>query len=164
MGVFWAPQLVPHLFFFASRTWNLFSNSISSHCLICCPWQHICSHSCIPATPQNYKHQFCWFEALLTLTPRLVLTITVQVWRSEFTAAFTHYFAETFTHASILLFQSTQNNLFYSLCWTAKHVLHILIRIHFIQSVANTEKCAIHLVMCKNTLQIICLRSGEFLN
>lgn len=126
MGAFWAPQLVPHPFFFFLLA----------------------------------GHEICF----PTASPlRFTLTITVQVWCSEFTAAFMHYFAETFSRASIPLFQSTQNNLFNSLCWKAKHILHVLIRIHFIQSVANTGKCAIHLVMYKSTLQIICMRSGEFL-
>lgn len=64
-----------HTCFFASRTWNLYSNTISSQCLICCPCQRICSQGHITATPQNTKHQWCWFEALFMLTSRCIWTI-----------------------------------------------------------------------------------------
>lgn len=71
-------QLAPHLLVFASRTWNLFSNIISSQCPICRPWQCICSHSYLPATPQNNKHQSGRFEALFKPTSRFALTITFK--------------------------------------------------------------------------------------
>lgn len=148
MGVFRATWLAPHLLGFASRVWNLFSSNISSQCLICCPIKASLQTGIFQQL--HKKDQFCLLEDLFMLISRFTVTITNQVWHSYFTEAFLLYFADTFSHTSILLFQSTQNNLFNSLCWTAEHILHIWIWIHCTKC-SKTLKSVLFIWSCTNT-------------